>query len=67
MSRSATTCLTKREQEILSELASGKFYKEIAIECNISINTVKKHCKNIYRKPGVKNKAEAIGKYKLNR
>jgi DNA-binding NarL/FixJ family response regulator len=51
--------LTSREKEILSSLAAGKFYKEIAGEFHICIDTVKKHCKNIYRKLHVKNRKEA--------
>jgi DNA-binding CsgD family transcriptional regulator len=51
--------LTKCEQKVLAELAVGHLYKEIADKQNISINTVKKHCKNIYRKLQVKSRAEA--------
>ena len=38
-------------------------YKEIASYLNVSINTVKKHTKNIYRKLGVGKRAAAIEKY----
>lgn len=38
-------------------------YKEIASYLNISINTVKKHTKNVYRKLGVGKRAAAIEKY----
>jgi DNA-binding NarL/FixJ family response regulator len=51
--------LTKREQEILISLSDGRMYKEIAVEYGISIDTVKKHCKNIYKKLAVRNRTEA--------
>jgi DNA-binding NarL/FixJ family response regulator len=51
--------LTRREMEVLSALREGKFYKEIAGEYHICIDTVKKHCKNIYKKLHVKNRREA--------
>lgn len=51
--------LTKREEEILAELAKGYLYKEIASRLSISLDTVKKHCKNIYQKLNVRNRTEA--------
>jgi two-component system, NarL family, response regulator LiaR len=51
--------LTKREQEVLTALARGLLYKEIAQRLSISIDTVKKHCKNIYPKLNVRNRTEA--------
>jgi len=44
--------LTRREREVYHELVNGKFYKEISAEKFISVNTVKKHLKSIYRKLG---------------
>jgi DNA-binding NarL/FixJ family response regulator len=52
--------LTKSEQGILECLSKGKQYKEIATEKFISIETVKKHIANIYKKLGVCNKIEAL-------
>lgn len=52
--------LTSKENELLELLSKGNYYKEIAQEMNISINTVKKHCGNIYRKLHVNNRTEAI-------
>lgn len=52
--------LSKREMEILYGLANGYLYKEVAKECGISIDTVKKHCKNIYKKLQARNRMEAI-------
>ena len=51
--------LSKKETEVLNALAKGYLYKEIAAGQQISINTVKKHCKNIYKKLEVRNRTEA--------
>ena len=42
--------LTKREFEILTQVAGGMFNKEIAVNLNISERTVKNHISNIFRK-----------------
>lgn len=42
--------LTLREREVCEYLAQGHSYKEIANHLFISVNTVKKHIQNIYRK-----------------
>lgn len=55
--------LTLREKEVLDLLSKGLFYKEIAIKLNIGIDTVKKHCYNIYEKLHVSNRTEAVNKY----
>lgn len=55
--------LTEREKEVLELLAEGLLYKEIADKKFISIDTVKKHVGNIYRKLHVTNKVEAINKF----
>jgi DNA-binding CsgD family transcriptional regulator len=49
--------LTQREREVFYLLKKGYKYKEISEELFISINTVNKHVKNIYRKTGVNNRA----------
>lgn len=54
--------LTKTEQDIIKLLATGLMYKEIALQQNISLDTVRKHLSNIYKKLGVNNKVEAINK-----
>ncbi|MEP7163658.1 MAG: LuxR C-terminal-related transcriptional regulator [Ferruginibacter sp.] len=58
--------LTKSEIKTMEPLCDGKLYKEIADEHNITINTVKKHLKNAYRKLEVHNRTNACNKY-LNR
>lgn len=57
--------LTKSELDILEFLAKGFLYKEIADKKCISIDTVKKHISNIYRKLHVNNKVEAVNKFNL--
>ncbi|WP_439504318.1 response regulator transcription factor [Sediminibacterium sp.] len=52
--------LTGREKEVLFYLCKGFLNKEISIQLNISEDTVKKHNKNIFKKIGVRNRAEAI-------
>jgi len=52
--------LTRREKEILLCLVEGMSYKMIADECNISIDTVNMHIKNIYKKLQVHSKSEAV-------
>jgi DNA-binding NarL/FixJ family response regulator len=55
--------LTKREEEILSYLVKGYFYKEIAGALFISVETVRTHIRNIYEKLQVRTRSEAILKY----
>lgn len=55
--------LTVTEKEVLELLAQGFLYKEIADKKNVTIDTIKKHIGNIYRKLQVSNKIEAINKF----
>ncbi len=50
--------LTKREQMILKMLMKGKDNVSICDELSISVNTLKKHILNIYRKLGIKNRVQ---------
>ncbi|MDQ0964891.1 NarL family two-component system response regulator LiaR [Flavobacterium sp. W4I14] len=56
--------LSERELEVLSLLSKGLLYKEISEMLFISPNTVKNHCKNIYKRLHVQNKIEALNKFK---
>jgi DNA-binding NarL/FixJ family response regulator len=51
--------LTEREWQVLALIAQGRSNSEIAAEVFLSINTVKTHVKNAYRKIGVSNRTEA--------
>jgi NarL family two-component system response regulator LiaR len=55
--------LTVTEKEVLELLAQGLLYKEIADKKSVTIDTIKKHIGNIYRKLQVSNKIEAINKF----
>lgn len=52
--------LTKREQEVLALVASGKSNQEVADDLFISIKTVDTHKANILDKLGLKNTAELV-------
>jgi len=54
--------LTDREHELLRLLGKGLRNKEIADQLYISLDTVKKHINNIYRKLQVQSRAEALNK-----
>jgi DNA-binding NarL/FixJ family response regulator len=54
--------LTDRERELLRLLSTGLRNKEIADSLYISLDTVKKHVNNIYRKLHVQSRAEAVNK-----
>ncbi len=56
--------LTNREKDVLKELSKGLLYKNIASVLNISIETVKSHCHNIYSKLHATTRTEAINNYK---
>lgn len=60
-----TPKLTKRETEVLNQLSLGRLNKEISNELEISIDTVKKHVKNIYHKINARNRIEAVHYYLL--
>lgn len=51
--------LTKREDEVLKQLALGLSNKEIALALEISYETVKEHVQHILRKLGVADRTQA--------
>ncbi len=59
-SQNTEKLLTKREKQILECLARGQGSKEISDSLYISIDTVKTHIKNIFRKLDVKSRLEAV-------
>ena len=54
--------LTVREKEVLHLLVKGYSYKMIAVECIISIDTVRSHIKKIYEKLQVNSNMAAVTK-----
>ncbi|MEJ2143458.1 MAG: helix-turn-helix transcriptional regulator [Gammaproteobacteria bacterium] len=55
--------ISGRESQVLSLVVQGMTNVEIADTLFISLNTVKNHLKNIFRKMGVSSRAEAVAKY----
>jgi DNA-binding NarL/FixJ family response regulator len=62
-SRSDVEKLTKREHEILSLLAKGFLYKEIADQLSISLSTVRAHLHTVYEKLHVQSRTQAVVKF----
>jgi DNA-binding NarL/FixJ family response regulator len=54
--------LSVREKEVLNSLAEGNNYQEIAERLYISVDTVRHHIRNIYRKLHVHSQSEAVAK-----
>lgn len=52
--------LTRRELEVLQNMAQGLTRDEIGLQMHISVNTVKSMIKNIYNKLNAANRADAI-------
>ena len=59
MDREKLVSLTKREVEILTQVACGMFNKEIAVNLNISERTVKNHISNIFKKIDASDRTQA--------
>jgi DNA-binding NarL/FixJ family response regulator len=54
--------LSEREREVLEAIASGATNREIAGSLFLSPHTIKEHTSSLYRKLGVRNRAEAVQK-----
>jgi DNA-binding NarL/FixJ family response regulator len=52
--------VSPRERDVLSAFATGATNPAIARELGLSPNTVKQHASSIFRKLGVRNRAEAV-------
>lgn len=59
LEKSKIDSLTKRENEILIQIANGLSNKEIATSLNICERTVKNHLFSIYRKIDVSDRTQA--------
>ena len=54
--------LTNKEMEIINDVLKGNMNKEISLDLNISIGTVKRHMSNIYKKLNVQNRVGLVNK-----
>lgn len=54
--------LTAKEQQVITAMVDGLSYKMIAARLGITLETVRQHIKNIYRKLHVNSKSEVIVK-----
>lgn len=54
--------LSQREKEVLNLLSDGANYQEIADTLYISVDTVRHHIRNIYKKLHVHSQSEAVAK-----
>lgn len=54
--------LTAREKEVLQSLGEGNNYQEISDSLFISVDTVRHHIRNIYRKLHVHSQTQAVAK-----
>ena len=54
--------LSSREKEVINLLAVGSNYQEIANDLFISVDTVRHHIRNIYKKLHVHSSSEAVAK-----
>jgi LuxR family maltose regulon positive regulatory protein len=52
--------LSSREVQVLRLLSGSMSLREIANELYLSVNTLKSHCKSVYRKLGVGSREEAV-------
>jgi len=57
--------LTERESEVLTLLAQGLKYADIAERLVVSVNTVRYHVKGIYGKLGVEKQTQAVEKARM--
>lgn len=56
--------LSERERQVLDLLSRGSLYKEVGDQLGIQIDTVRNHVRRIYEKLQVRNRTEAILKYR---
>ena len=52
--------LTRREREIVSSIARGCTDKDIALECVLTEDAVKRHLVKLFGKLGVQNRLELV-------
>jgi DNA-binding NarL/FixJ family response regulator len=60
--RTYNETLTAKEQQVITAMVDGLSYKMIAARLGVTLETVRQHIKNIYRKLQVNSKGEVIVK-----
>jgi putative nucleotidyltransferase with HDIG domain len=58
--RAERSPLSMRETEVLGLLATGKVYKVIALELDLTVSTIRTHLHKTYKKLGVVDRAQAV-------
>lgn len=58
--------LAPREMEVLHLLSTGRPYKQIAAELELSMGTIRTYIRRLYRKLHVHCRTEAVVKYLTN-
>lgn len=51
---------TKKEKEVISLVCRGMSNEQVANQLNVSINTIKMHLQNIYKKSQIKNRGQLL-------
>jgi DNA-binding CsgD family transcriptional regulator len=54
------TYLSRREREVLEELARGSQSDEMALALHLSVHTIRSHTKSLLRKLGARTRAHAV-------
>jgi len=57
--------LSNRENEVLNLSMDGLTYKQIAAQCNVTIDTISTHIRNIYSKLNIQSRSELAAKLRL--
>ena len=58
--RAEQSPLSARQTDVLTQLAKGKHYKEIALELDVAVSTVRSHAHAMYMTLGVNDRAQAV-------
>jgi DNA-binding NarL/FixJ family response regulator len=58
--RAERSPLSIRETQVLALLAEGKVYKQIAVELDLAVSTIRTHLHATYKKLGVVDRAQAV-------
>jgi DNA-binding CsgD family transcriptional regulator len=54
------TFLSRRERQVLAELARGSQSDEMALTLHLSVHTIRSHTKSLLRKLGARTRAHAV-------